>query len=469
MNLSRRQREALLDEMARMIANKQYVSFANHAKIAEKITNNELSLYINSINKEFHFKDSDTIDNGLRTSRRLTGTNLRDNRETNNIIKIIPKDLTISNINKIIFHDKSIISGITDETDSSTLLQNSSQIAISLSWAKDRDNKTLSRMKKYNPKGISGTGTVDIIGITDENKYNQQHLLTYEYWQDNQEEHDEKNEEKYDNKYAFKQHTHTTNEITDLNTILETKADKQHTHTTDEITDLNTILETKADKIHTHISSEITDLQLLLDAKAEKNHKHADLYLTKPEIIDLIKDETTDPWYSVLFKGLRFVNDVAQDGYIYWLQTQVNAIYGILAEAGLVEGVTSGLTGIGAFSTGIASKIETVADVLNFIGEKVPKLNNIVKKVVQPLQTVSEHLKSYNGIMDIVNDVKDLFDFETQIAHHISDVGDISQLTVRLLPDTVETLTNGLHVAEEIVENGYMEFLREGAHSAVAL
>ena len=41
MIISRRQREALLDEMTRMLANKQHVAFANHAKIAERVSNGD--------------------------------------------------------------------------------------------------------------------------------------------------------------------------------------------------------------------------------------------------------------------------------------------------------------------------------------------------------------------------------------------------------------------------------------------
>ena len=53
MILSRRQRESLLDEMSRMLANKQTVAFATHSKISERVSNGDLSLYINSPDKEF--------------------------------------------------------------------------------------------------------------------------------------------------------------------------------------------------------------------------------------------------------------------------------------------------------------------------------------------------------------------------------------------------------------------------------
>ena len=55
MIISRRQRESLLDEVSRMLANKQNVAFANHAKIADRISNGDLALYMDSAKKEHGF------------------------------------------------------------------------------------------------------------------------------------------------------------------------------------------------------------------------------------------------------------------------------------------------------------------------------------------------------------------------------------------------------------------------------
>ena len=41
-----------MDEMARMIANKQTVAFANQSKVAERISNNDMSLYIDSVKNQ---------------------------------------------------------------------------------------------------------------------------------------------------------------------------------------------------------------------------------------------------------------------------------------------------------------------------------------------------------------------------------------------------------------------------------
>ena len=240
MILSRRQRESLLDEMSRMLANKQTVAFATHSKISEKISNGDLSLYINSPNKEFVIKYS------------------------NNTMKLNAKDKTFSELNALIFSNKNKLTGITDTG------QNSSTLSLSAKWAYNKDIETMNRMKKYNPKGVSGSGVVEIIGITDENKYSQQHLLTYEYWKDNQEkqtyeywkDNQEKQEEEeqqnYDERYAFKEHQH------------QQYADKQHIH---EQYALKDELNTKADLTHIH---EQYALKTELDSKADKLHQHTE-------------------------------------------------------------------------------------------------------------------------------------------------------------------------------------------------
>ena len=151
-----------------MLANKQTVAFANHAKIAEKISNGDLSLYINSPDKEFVIKYS------------------------NNTMRFNAKDKTFSELNALIFSNNNKITGITDSG------QNSSTISLSAKWAYNKDIETMKRMKKYNPKGVSGAGVVEIVGITDEGKYSEQHLLTYEYWKDNQEKQEEEEQQNYE-------------------------------------------------------------------------------------------------------------------------------------------------------------------------------------------------------------------------------------------------------------------------------
>ena len=98
MIISRRQRDSLLDEVSRMLANKQNVAFANHAKIADRISNGDNALYIDSTKKEFVMKYG------------------------NNNIRFSAKDKQISDINNILFSNNSTIEGITSNPVSNAQL-----------------------------------------------------------------------------------------------------------------------------------------------------------------------------------------------------------------------------------------------------------------------------------------------------------------------------------------------------------
>ena len=378
MIITRRQRESLLDEVSRMLANKQNVAFANHAKIADRISNGDLALFMDSAKKEFVMKYG------------------------NNNIRFNPKEKSITDLSSIVFSDRSTLQGITSNPS------NNDKIAISSKWAYTHYQDTLKRMKKWNPEGLNLVqGETNISGITDEGKYFEQHLLTYEYWKDHQEKKEEEDEKNYDEKYAFKNHTH--NEY----------ANKQHVHTE------------YASSLHTH-----------------------DEYLTEDEIIELIEDETKTPWYEKLFKGLEVINDVAQDGYIFWLQSQITAIYSALAANGIVDAGQT-ITGIGALATGVASKLTTVADGLSFIGKKFKSASGIINKITTPIRNVANHLQGYQNIFDIIDDVQDLAGWTSQTAHHIGDV------TTQLLPDVTETITKGASTAQKILGSGYSAFRPE--------
>ena len=377
MILSRRQRESLLDEMTRMLANKQTVAFANHAKIAEKISNGDLSLYINSPDKEFVIKYS------------------------NNTMRFNAKDKTFSELNALIFSNNNKITGITDSG------QNSSTISLSAKWAYNKDIETLNRMKKYNPKGVSGAGVVEIVGITDEGKYSEQHLLTYEYWKDNQEKQEEEEQQNYDERYAFKDHQH------------------QQYPTRDELT---TMLTTKSD---------IT-------------HDHKDKYLTKDEIIDLIDDETGTPWYETLFKGLETIHDLGQDGYIYWLQTQVNTIYGILEAQGIIVS-TGKLSGLGATVTGVGSKLRSAADVFDAIGNKFNKVKGFTDTCSKYLNKGADMLTQFDKIRvefvkDIGANVENLGNKFVEFinGHHVGNIATLDEFIANsnALPNLVEVASD---------------------------
>src|SRR5699024_7654674 len=59
---------------------------------------------------------------------------------------------------------------------------------------------------------------------------------------------------------ADKTHTHTTSQVTGLDTALSGKAEKSLTHSTSQVTGLDTALSGKADKTHTHSTSQVTGL-----------------------------------------------------------------------------------------------------------------------------------------------------------------------------------------------------------------
>ena len=200
---------------------------------------------------------------------------------------------------------------------------------------------------------------------------------------------------------------------------------------------------------------------LQLAGKSNSDHTHDGLW-TKKQIVDLIDDETGTPWYEKLFKGLEVINEVAQDGYIYWLQSQINTIYGMLAANGIADAAQS-ISGLGAVVQGVASKFSSVANALDWVGEKFPKLQSTISKITSPLRTVANHISGYqkiiDNVFDTVDDMVELDDFAGQVAHHIDHVGTIDDLLrTELLPDTVETVTNGTTSGNSIIRNGYTRF-----------
>ena len=114
--ISRRQRDLLLNDVSRMINNNIHSAFANHAKIAECISNGDLKLYIDSPKKELVLKYG------------------------NKNMRFTIAEQMMNEIAGIVFNDKSILKGISD-----SCLISSSNIALSTKGAsnikKDIDNK----------------------------------------------------------------------------------------------------------------------------------------------------------------------------------------------------------------------------------------------------------------------------------------------------------------------------------------
>ena len=106
--ISRRQRDLLLNDVSRMINNNIHSAFANHAKIAECISNGDLKLYIDAPKKELTLKYG------------------------NKNIRFTINEQMINELNGIMFCNKSILKGISDSS-----LIGSSNIALSTKWGND--------------------------------------------------------------------------------------------------------------------------------------------------------------------------------------------------------------------------------------------------------------------------------------------------------------------------------------------
>ena len=109
--ISRRQKDILLSDVQRMINNNNHTAFANHAKIAERVSNGDLTFYIDSPKKEFVIKYG--------------------NKE----IRFNCNDQQMSELKSIKFDDNSVIKGISDSTTSDY-----SNIALSTKWGKTIKN-----------------------------------------------------------------------------------------------------------------------------------------------------------------------------------------------------------------------------------------------------------------------------------------------------------------------------------------
>ena len=88
--ISRRQKELLLNDVARMINNNNHTAFANHAKEAESISNGDLKFFIDSPKKEFVI--------------RFGKKEMRFNCSEQNI----------KEVNEVVFNNNSTLKGISD-------------------------------------------------------------------------------------------------------------------------------------------------------------------------------------------------------------------------------------------------------------------------------------------------------------------------------------------------------------------
>ena len=234
-----------------MVANKQTVAFVNQSKVAERIPNNDMSLYINAAKKDFVIKYS------------------------NKTMRLNAKERTFTDLEALIFaYYRGTIRGITDTA------RYDSTYALLANYAYNKEKEMAAMIQCWDPITTVYQEDIEpnIHGVTYDERYPhaRQHLLTYEYWHDHKESGSGCD---CGDKYALKEHTHVCNDITDLQDELETKADKEHQRVCDDITDLALKY---APIEHQHYCADIIDLALK--------------FPTIDDVKNWIKDATKTPW-----------------------------------------------------------------------------------------------------------------------------------------------------------------------------
>ena len=115
------------------------------------------------------------------------------------------------------------------------------------------------------------------------------------------------NTHNHDDKYALVDHTHTTNDITDIDTLA--KADHNH----DEI---YSKLE------HTHTTSDIIDVSTL--AKADHNHSYNDIQNNYFKIKTETKQELVDDIYYIVYDASELLNKEQNGAHISeWVKLKI--------------------------------------------------------------------------------------------------------------------------------------------------
>ena len=173
----------------------------------------------------------------------------------------------------------------------------------------------------------------------------------------------------------------------------------------------------------------------------------SDLDLTKfPSTDDVkkwIKDATMTQWWEYMLYGLEGLSEVSQTGYIYYLQTQIQAIYEVLAAHDIIETTSAVMSKgtVGSLFSGIASKFGRSANFLKEIARLYPNTANTIGTVADGLQYVADNLNSYNGIIQPFKDLINNINGYTKV---LEDCLELEDLGGSCLPDVVEAVTNGI-------------------------
>ena len=354
--ISRRQKELLLNDVYRMINNIN-CAFANHAKIAERVSNGDLTFFIDSPKKEFVIKYG------------------------NKNIRFSCSDKTIKELNSITFSDNSTISGI---TDSIGFLPRST-IALSEVWGKQKENELRDHNHDEKYADINHTHSE----YATKQKVNElNNTLT--------------------NK-ANSVHSHSISNITDLQTQLNNLQTQINARS------LNSHLHNISDV--RNLYQELSTINNKINQKSDIGHTHSGLWEREP-LKEFIKEETKMKWYEKLFKGIEIVGELAQDGYILALQGQVAAIYQVLAANGLIDTAQS-VSGAGSLMLGVASKLDTASSIFESIGNKFSSINGFCEKISKPIQQASNYIKGFQKTFDGAQYFAIADNVPTAMAHHV--------------------------------------------------
>ena len=115
------------------------------------------------------------------------------------------------------------------------------------------------------------------------------------------------NTHNHDDKYALVDHTHTTNDVTDIDTLA--KADHNHDETYSKLE-------------HTHAVSDITDVSTL--AKADHNHSYNDIQNNYFKIKTETKQELVDDIYYIVYDASELLNKEQNGAHISeWVKLKI--------------------------------------------------------------------------------------------------------------------------------------------------
>ena len=169
--ISRRQKDALLNDVARMINNNNHTAFANHAKTAESVGNSDLKLFVDAPKKEFV----------IRYGKKEMRFNCSEQ--------------SIKELNEIVFNDNTKIKGISDTPSSSSSVAFSAKGAQQLKQSIDNiASKEHNHDDKYAAKEHNHDDK-----YADKNHSHDNYQPKGDYSQANH---------NHDSKYADKNHSH---------------------------------------------------------------------------------------------------------------------------------------------------------------------------------------------------------------------------------------------------------------------